>query len=124
MEVYYQLVTNAADLRQVCEEFSKFQAIGCDTETTELDPYKGELRLIQLAASSENVKLIDLRNFPNPKTNPDLDCLRDLLFSNRPTKVLHNAKFDAKWLRFHLGAELGGVFDTLLSSQIIAAGDT
>ncbi len=124
MEVYYQLITNASDLRQVCEEFSKFQAIGLDTETTELDPYKGELRLIQLASSADNVKLIDLRNFPNPKTNPDLDCLRDLLFSNRPTKVLHNAKFDAKWLRFHLGAELGGVFDTLLSSQIIAAGDT
>lgn len=124
MEVYYQLVTNADDLRHLCEDFSKLQAIGLDTETTELDPYKGELRLIQLAAASDNIKLIDLRNFPNPKTNSDLDCLRDLLFSNRPTKVLHNAKFDAKWLRFHLGAELGGVFDTLLGSQIIAAGDT
>ena len=124
MEVYYQNVTNAADLRHVCEEFSRIQAVGLDCETTELDPYKGELRLIQLAASPENVKLIDLRNFPNPKTNPDLDCLRDLLFLNRPTKVLHNAKFDAKWLRLHLGAELGGVFDTLLGSQIIAAGET
>jgi DNA polymerase I-like protein with 3'-5' exonuclease and polymerase domains len=124
MEVYYQLVTNADDLRHICEEFSKLQAIGLDTETTELDPYKGELRLIQLASAADNIKLIDLRNFPDPKTNPDLDCLRNLLFSNRPTKVLHNAKFDAKWLRFHLGAELGGVFDTLLGSQIIAAGET
>ncbi|HEX8396483.1 MAG TPA: DNA polymerase [Pyrinomonadaceae bacterium] len=124
MEVYYQHVTNADDLRHICEEFSKLQAVGLDTETTDLDPYKGELRLIQLAAAADNIKLIDLRNFPDPKTNPDLDCLRDLLFSNRPTKVLHNAKFDAKWLRFHLGAELGGVFDTLLGSQIIAAGET
>ncbi|HEX8196465.1 MAG TPA: DNA polymerase [Pyrinomonadaceae bacterium] len=124
MEVYYQHVTNADDLGHTCEEYSKLQAIGLDCETTELDPYKGELRLIQLAAAADNIKLIDLRNFPNPKTNPDLDCLRDLLFSNRPTKVLHNAKFDAKWLRFHLGAELGGVFDTLLGSQIIAAGET
>jgi DNA polymerase I len=124
MEVYYQLISNAEELRAACEEFSALQAIGLDTETTDLDPYKGELRLIQLAASSDNVKLIDLRRFPNPKTNPDLDCLRDLLFQNRPTKVLHNAKFDAKWLRLHLGAELGGVFDTLLTSQLIAAGDT
>jgi DNA polymerase I-like protein with 3'-5' exonuclease and polymerase domains len=124
MEVYYQHVTTAADLRAVCQEFSALQAIGLDTETTELDPYKGELRLIQLAASPTNVKLIDLRNFPDPKTNPDLDCLRDLLFAARPTKVLHNAKFDAKWLRFHIGAELGGIFDTLLGSQIIAAGET
>jgi DNA polymerase-1 len=124
MEVYYQHVTNADDLRHTCEEYSKLQAIGLDCETTDLDPYKGELRLIQLAAAADNIKLIDLRNFPEPKTNPDLDCLRDLLFSNRPTKVLHNAKFDAKWLRFHIGAELGGVFDTLLGSQIIAAGET
>ncbi|HEX8265452.1 MAG TPA: DNA polymerase [Pyrinomonadaceae bacterium] len=124
MEVYYQHVTNADDLRHICEEFSKLQAVGLDCETTDLDPYKGELRLIQLAAAADNIKLIDLRNFPDPKTNSDLDCLRDLLFSNRPTKVLHNAKFDAKWLRFHLGAELGGVFDTLLGSQIIAAGET
>ena len=124
MEVYYQLVATADDLHHICEEFSKLQAVGLDCETTDLDPYKGELRLIQLAAAADNIKLIDLRNFPDPKTNPDLDCLRDLLFSNRPTKVLHNAKFDAKWLRFHLGAELGGVFDTLLGSQIIAAGET
>ncbi|HEX9930383.1 MAG TPA: DNA polymerase [Pyrinomonadaceae bacterium] len=124
MEVYYQLVATADDLHHICEEFSKLQAVGLDCETTDLDPYKGELRLIQLAAAADNIKLIDLRNFPDPKTNPDLNCLRDLLFSNRPTKVLHNAKFDAKWLRFHLGAELGGVFDTLLGSQIIAAGET
>ncbi|HZH33820.1 MAG TPA: DNA polymerase, partial [Pyrinomonadaceae bacterium] len=123
MEVYYQLLTNAAELRTACEEMSSLQAIGLDTETTELDPYKGELRLIQLAASPTNVKLIDLRNFSSPKTNPELDCLRDLLFAQRPTKVLHNAKFDAKWLRFHLGAELGGIFDTYLRSQIIAAGE-
>lgn len=124
MEVYYQLVTDAADLRAVCEEMSSLQAIGVDCETTELDPYKGELRLIQLATSPAAVKIIDLRRFPNPKENPDLDCLRELLFAQRPTKVLHNAKFDAKWIRLHLGAEIGGVFDTLIASQILAAGDT
>jgi DNA polymerase I len=124
MEVYYQLVTGAADLQAVCEEMSGLQTVGLDTETTELDPYKGELRLIQLATSPTAVKIIDLRRFPNPKENPDLDCLRDLLQAQRPTKVLHNAKFDMKWLRLHLGTEIGGVFDTLLASQILAAGDT
>lgn len=124
MEVYYQLVATAADLRAACDEMFGLQAIGLDTETTDLDPYKGELRLIQLASSPTNVKVIDLRSFSKPKENPDLDCLRDLLLAQRPTKVLHNAKFDAKWLRLHIGAELGGVFDTLLGSQILAAGET
>lgn len=123
MEVYYQLVSNAADLKAVCAQLSSLQVIGADTETTDLDPYKGELRLVQLAASPTEVKVIDLRNFPDPKTNPDLNCLRELLFAARPTKVLHNAKFDAKWLRYHLKAELGGVFDTYLASQILAAGE-
>ena len=124
MEVYFQLVTSAADLQAVCAEAATLQAIGVDTETTDLDPYKGKLRLIQIAVSPTSVKVIDLKKFPEPKTNPDLDCLRELLFAARPTKVLHNAKFDAKWLKLHVGAELGGVFDTLLGSQILAAGET
>ncbi|MBC7798019.1 MAG: hypothetical protein H7Z37_14190 [Pyrinomonadaceae bacterium] len=123
MEVYYQLITDAASLRVACDEMSKLQVIGLDTETTDLDPYKGELRLIQLASSSENVKIIDMKAFPDAKNNADLDCLRELLFANRPTKVLHNAKFDAKWLRYCVGAEIGGIFDTLLASQILSAGD-
>lgn len=123
MEVYYQLVTDAADLQGVCAQLAGLQTIGLDCETTALDPYSGELRLIQLAASASEVKVIDLRKFPEPKRNSDLDCLRELLFAARPTKVLHNAKFDAKWLRLHLGAEIAGIFDTYLASQILAAGE-
>ena len=123
MEVYYQLVRDATDLKAVCAEMQGLQIIGCDCETTDLDPYKGELRLIQLASSPTEVKVIDLRLFPEPKKNGDLDCLRELLFAARPIKVLHNAKFDAKWLKHHIGAELGGIFDTLLASQILAAGE-
>lgn len=111
-------------MQTICQEASALQAIGLDCETTDLDPYKGELRLIQIATSPTTVKIIDLRNFPDPKNNRDLDCLRELFFAVRPTKVLHNAKFDAKWLKLHVGAELGGIFDTLLGSQILAAGET
>ncbi|MGH9914066.1 MAG: DNA polymerase, partial [Pyrinomonadaceae bacterium] len=37
--------------------------------------------------------------------------------------VAHNAKFDAKWICHHLGVEIGGVFDTMLASQLISAGN-
>ena len=122
--LYYNLINNAEELKAAVEEMKSLAVIGADCETSDLDPYKGELRLIQIATSPTAVKIIDLRKFPNPKENPDLDCLRDLLYATRPTKVLHNAKFDAKWLKLRLGAELGGIFDTLLASQILAAGDT
>jgi ribonuclease D len=48
--------------------------------------------------------------------------LRELLAAARPVKVAHNAKFDAKWIKHTFDTELGGVFDTLLASQLISAG--
>ena len=38
-------------------------------------------------------------------------------------KIAHNAKFDAKWVGHHLGAEVNGIFDTLIASQLITDGD-
>ena len=57
------------------------------------------------------------------RTNPELVPLRDLLASAKQTKIAHNAKFDAKWVRHHLGAEVGGIYDTYLASLLIAAGE-
>src|SRR5438034_3501195 len=41
----------------------------------------------------------------------------------RPTKIAHTAKFDAKLIQHNLGVDIGGVFDTLLASQLVSAGD-
>ncbi len=57
------------------------------------------------------------------RTNPDLAPLRELLASDKQIKVAHNAKFDTKWVRHHLGTEVGGVYDTYLASLLIAAGE-
>lgn len=123
IEANYKLITNAEDLRFTVSELSKHQLIGLDTETTDLDPYRGRLRLVQLATPDE-VFIFDLFAFNDAKENQDLNPLRDVLCSPRPVKIAHNAKFDAKWLRLHLGVDVVGLFDTLLSSQIISAGDT
>ncbi len=52
-----------------------------------------------------------------------LTPLRDLLADASISKTAHNAKFDMKWVRHHLGCEIHNVFDTYLASQLIAAGD-
>ncbi|HKC65023.1 MAG TPA: DNA polymerase, partial [Pyrinomonadaceae bacterium] len=93
-------------------------------ETTDLDPYLGRLRLIQLAAP-DGVRIIDLDRFANGdlKKNEALAPLRELLTAPRPIKIGHNLKFDSKWAKHKLGVELGGLFDTLLASQIVSAGD-
>ncbi|HEX8775849.1 MAG TPA: DNA polymerase [Pyrinomonadaceae bacterium] len=120
----YKLITTAQELRTEIDSLSGQPVIGFDTETTDLDPYKGRLRLVQLSAP-DGVRVIDLYRFNDgdPKQSDELEPLRRLLSAARPVKIAHNAKFDAKWTRHTLGVELGGLFDTLLASQLVSAGD-
>ena len=121
----YKLITTPEELRSTVEDLKQHAVIGFDTETTDLDPYKGRLRLIQFAAP-DGVRIIDLDRFADTdlKNGDALAALRELLAAPRPVKIAHNAKFDAKWVKHTLGVELGGLFDTLLASQIVSAGDT
>src|SRR6195256_4033118 len=124
MSMQYKIITNPAELRLAVAELASKQAIGLDTETTELDPYLGRLRLIQLA-SAAGVYIIDLNRFADSdmKQGEALAPLRQLFTSPRPIKIAHNAKFDAKFIKYNLGVDLVGLFDTLLASQLVSAGD-
>src|SRR5207237_853213 len=124
MNTQYQLVTTAAELRLAVDDLSTRQAIGLDTETTDLDPYLARLRLIQLA-SSDGVFIVDLNRFVETdlKRSEGLAPLRRLLSAPRPIKIAHNAKFDAKFIKHNLGVDIVGLFDTLLASQLVSAGD-
>jgi len=125
MEIYFQVITDADSLLKACGELQNSEFLGFDTETTELDPYRGDLRLIQLS-DGKKTQIVDLQPFAakgDLRTMAELAPLRDLLSNERQTKIAHNAKFDSKWVSHQLGAELNGVFDTYLASQLISAGD-
>ncbi|HEU4835806.1 MAG TPA: ribonuclease D, partial [Pyrinomonadaceae bacterium] len=120
----YQLIKTSDELRKAIENLATQPVVGLDTETTELDPYTSRLRLIQLA-TTDRVYIIDFDHFANgDSTKSDaLAPLRRLLEAPRPIKIAHNAKFDAKFIKHNLGVDLGGLFDTLLASQLVGAGD-
>ncbi len=138
----YKVITTTDELREAVEELAKRPVIGFDTETTDLDPYKGRVRLVQLAAFDTPVYIFDLDRFTggDMRRVESLEPLRRLLAAQRPVKIAHNAKFDAKWIKHYLGVELAsefdswtspqveveraGLFDTLLASQVVSAGDT
>ncbi len=124
MNTNYQVIRTEAELRQAVESLSTQPAIGLDTETTDLDPHTSRLRLIQLA-TPDVVRIIDLDSFPNGdrRQSDTFASLRRLLLAPKPIKIAHNAKFDAKFIKHNLGTDLGGVFDTLLASQLVSAGD-
>src|SRR5437660_1027232 len=124
MNAQYQLITNTEELQRAVMDLSTRQAVSLDTETTELDPYLGRLRLIQLA-SPDGVYIVDLNRFAEGdlKLGDALGPLRQMLTASRPIKIAHNAKFDAKFIKHNLGVDIVGLFDTLLASQMVSAGD-
>ncbi len=124
MNTQYQLIGTAEDLRRAVEDLASRQVIGLDTETTDLDPHRARLRLIQLA-TSEGVFVIDLDKFADRDLShaEEFASLRQLFAAARPIKIAHNAKFDAKFIKYNFGVDIGGLFDTLLASQLVSAGD-
>ncbi len=120
----YEIIKTSDELRKAIESLATQPVVGLDTETTELDPYTSRLRLIQLA-TTDRVYIIDFDHFANGDSTKSeaLAPLRRLLEAPRPIKIAHNAKFDAKFIKHNLGVDLGGLFDTLLASQLVGAGD-
>src|SRR5215207_4681492 len=148
-EIDYRLVETPEELAAACERLARHPEVGFDTETTSLSPFEGRVRLVQPAAPGEPAYVVDLDAFTGEgdnagrraraRTAESLAPLRRLLAATRPVKIGHNLKFDAKWVQHHLGVELcgdfdsradnkneverGGLFDTLLASQLVSAGE-
>ncbi|HJP94861.1 MAG TPA: DNA polymerase [Pyrinomonadaceae bacterium] len=120
----YQIIKTAEEVRKAIETLTTQPVVGLDTETTELDPFTSRLRLLQLAGP-DCVFIFDFDHFSNGDAakSEALAPLRRLLAAPRPIKIAHNAKFDAKFIKHNLGVDLGGLFDTLLASQLVGAGD-
>ncbi|MNX31301.1 DNA polymerase I [compost metagenome] len=109
-------IEDATGLEEAARALAHAEAVGLDTETTGLDPHRARLRLIQLA-TPETVYLIDASRFS------DLGPLKAILEAPRPIKILHHAKFDAKFLRRRYGIRLAGIFDTMLASQLLGSSE-
>ena len=133
MEIYFQLVNDAEGLKKAVAELEKEPFLGFDVETTELEPYRGELRLVQLS-NGRNTKVVDLRAFgggewtvesgQRAKTNPGARsrCVICLPPKNRSrSRTTPNSTRNGS--RHHLGVEVGAVYDTYLASILIAAGE-
>src|ERR1051326_8969874 len=104
MNTPYEVIRTGDELRRAVDDLSTRQAIGLDTETTDLDPYLARLRLIQLA-TTDGVFIIDVNHFADGemRNSEALAPFRHLLCAPRPIKIAHNAKFDAKFIKHNLG---------------------
>lgn len=95
--------------------------VGLDSETTGLDPQMRPVRtrLLQLCVG-DIVAVFDLFKL----RRDSIDRIGVWLASAKRVKIIHNAKFDGKFLSFDLGfPEMAPLFDTQLAAQLLDLGD-
>ncbi len=88
--------------------------LGCDTETSALNPKYGKLFSIQFSDGEFNV-LVPLSE------GVTLGRLTDVLRDERVVKIFHNSKFDLDFLNA-VGVEVKNVFDTMLAERVLTRG--
>lgn len=87
-----------------------------DTETTGLDPLTDKIVLIQML-TEDQVFIIDV-----DKVGPDFSIIKDLMENEDILKVFHNAIFDVKFLKKHIGCEVKNIFDTFIAERLLTTG--
>lgn len=112
--IRYNVVQTNAQAKMALSVLEKEQIIAVDTETTGLDPKYDNVLLLQLGNPNNafviNVAKVDPRIF------------KDLLLDPSKVKVLQNAIFDYKMLKYHYDMDIVRIFDTKLAELVLLCG--
>ena len=103
-----------AEIDAAFERLSKFNCIGCDTETSGLSARYGKLYSIQISDGDLGV-LVPLSE------GVKLGSLASILSDASIVKVFHNAKFDLEFLGA-AGQAVENVFDTMIAEKVLTRG--
>ncbi len=104
----------AEEIDAVYKRLCAAEALGCDTETSSLNPKYGKIFSIQFSDGDLNV-LVPLSE------GVDLGKLATILADPSVTKIFHNAKFDLEFLSAE-GIEVNGLFDTMIAEKVLTRG--
>ena len=94
-------------------DLSKEKAIGLDCEALGLVLGRDPLTLVQLGLESKEYYLIKLN-----RDNYKAPNLKKLLSNNSTQFIMHYARQDMLWLKYHLGVTIEKMFCTKLASKI------
>ena len=107
---HYQLAT----IDDVVDYCSNKKILGVDTETEGFDFTCKKMIMFQIG-DTDNQYVIDTRFI-------SVEPLKHILESKTSIKILHNAKFDYKFIKSTSGIELECVYDTFLVERVINCG--
>lgn len=103
-----------SQLRDAYDRLIASKALGCDTETSGLDPKTGKLFSIQFSDG-------DLGLLVPISEGVELGPFADLLTDASVTKIFHNARFDIEFLAA-AGFAVENVFDTMIAEKVLTRG--
>ena len=106
IKIFDQDLPNEIDL-------SNEKAIGLDCEALGLVLGRDPLTLVQLGLESKKYFLVKLN-----RSNYNAPNLKKLLLNNRIQFIMHYARQDLLWLKYHLGVKVENIFCTKLASKI------
>lgn len=110
----FLLIENLKQFKLAIKTLSKLNTIALDTETNGLDPFNNELLLIQLGDDKQAYIFTPIW----------FHLLKKQILWRRTTFIMHNAKFDLKFLSYNLGIRPPRVFDTMLAERVITCGSS
>ena len=104
----------AEEASRACDLLAGAGVLGCDTETSGLDPSVGRLLSIQFSDGVTHV-LIPISEGIGPGP------FGELLADSAVVKIFHNARFDLSFLGAS-GIGVRNVFDTMLAEKVLTKG--
>lgn len=110
----YIYIKNEREYKYAMQVIQNLDILAVDTEGNTLDPYEGDMFLIQIG-NEEIIFVFDFLWFT--------ELSRETFWSDI-TKlfILHNAKFDYKFIKHFIGVEIENLFDTYLAERLLTCG--
>lgn len=113
----YEYITTVSRAEVVLKELLDEKIVGVDVEATGLDPHTATLLLVQIG-NWEISYVFDARILPLK----EIPLYKEILENSKIIKILHNAKFDYQFIKYHTGVSVMNIYDTLLGEGILNAG--
>ncbi len=108
------ITRNSEDINLAYEKLKRSKVLGCDTETSGLNPRKSRLFSVQFSDGELNVLVPTSENVP-------LGKLSEILEDEAIVKIFHNAKFDLAFLQEN-GYQARNIYDTMIAEKVLTKG--
>jgi len=113
----HQYVVTQKDAQSALEDLAKQKIIAVDIECNSLDPYSGDIFLIQMGKEDYSyifdARSVDLKKLP---------LFKEIMEDTGIIKILQNAKFDYSHIKVKLGVVMANLYDTMLADGVLNSG--